>query len=48
MVDRQQRLLALIERAMGKSAYTGIVQEEGVDLEADEDTIEAELTISAV
>lgn len=46
MVDRQQRLLALIERATGKSAYTGDAQEEGEDVEADEDATEAELTIS--
>jgi hypothetical protein len=45
MVDRQQRLLALIERATGRAAYTGNVQEEGEDFEADEDAVEAELTI---
>jgi hypothetical protein len=47
MVDRQKRLLALIERATGRAAYTGDTQEEGEDVEADEDTIEAELTIAA-
>jgi hypothetical protein len=47
MVDRQKRLLALIERATGRSAYAGSVQEEGKDVEADEDTVEAELTIAA-
>ena len=47
MVDRQKRLLALIEQATGKAAYTGNVQEEGEDVEADEDTVEAELTIAA-
>ncbi len=46
MVDRQKRLLALIERATGRAAYIGDVQEEGEDVEADEDTIEAELTIA--
>jgi len=46
MVDRQKRLLALIERATGRVAYTGDIQEEGVDVEADEDTTEAEQTIS--
>ena len=46
MVDRQKRLLALIERATGRAAYTGDVREEGEDVEADEDTIEAELTIA--
>jgi hypothetical protein len=35
------------EQAMGKAAYTGNVAEEGEDAEADEDTAEAELTISA-
>jgi hypothetical protein len=47
MADRQSKLLALIEKATGKVAYTGDVQEEGEDFEADEDTVEAELTISA-
>jgi hypothetical protein len=48
MEDRQKQLLALIEKAMGKAAYVGDEPEEGEDLEADEDTIESELTISAV
>ena len=47
MEDRQKQLLALIEQATGKIAYTGSVQEEGEDVEADEDTVEAELTIAA-
>jgi len=47
MEDRQARLLALIEQATGKSAYTGGVAEEGEDVEGDEDTVEAELTIAA-
>lgn len=46
MVDRQKRLLGLIERATGRVAYTGEVQDEGEDVEADEDTTEAELTIA--
>ena len=46
MVDRQKQLLALIEQATGKAAYSGTVQEEGEDVEADEDTVEAELTIA--
>ncbi|MEO7911098.1 MAG: hypothetical protein ABIV47_15750, partial [Roseiflexaceae bacterium] len=46
MADRQKRLLALIEQATGKAAYIGNVQEEGDDVEADEDTVEAELTIA--
>ena len=47
MVDRQKRLLVLIERATGRGAYTGDVQEEGEDVQGDEDTMEAELTIAA-
>ena len=47
MADRQKRLLALIEQATGRAAYIGTVQEEGEDVEADEDTAEAELTIAA-
>ncbi|TIT91053.1 MAG: hypothetical protein E5W59_12700, partial [Mesorhizobium sp.] len=47
MADRQSRLLALIEKAMGKAAYTGDVKEEGVDDEQDEDGAEAEMTITA-
>jgi hypothetical protein len=46
MVDRQKRLLALIEQATGKTAYGGSVQEEGEDVEVDEDTVEAALTIA--
>jgi hypothetical protein len=46
MADRQKRLLALIEKAMGKAAYVGDEPEEGEDVDGDEDTIEAELTIS--
>jgi hypothetical protein len=45
LADRQKRLLALIEQATGKAAYLGSVEEEGQDMEADEDTVEAELTI---
>ncbi|MDP1761675.1 MAG: hypothetical protein Q8L43_05575, partial [Deltaproteobacteria bacterium] len=48
MADRQKRLLALIEQATGKVAYTGDVQEEGEDFEADEDNVEAKMTIAAV
>lgn len=47
MVDRQKRLLGLIEQATGKSAYAGEEQEEGVDVEADEDAVEAEMVISS-
>jgi hypothetical protein len=46
MVDRQKRLLTLIEQATGKAAYSGNVQEEGEDVEGDEDTVEAELIIA--
>jgi len=41
MADRQRHLLALIETATGKAAYVGSIAEEGVDVEADPDTIEA-------
>jgi hypothetical protein len=47
MADRQKRLLVLIEHATGKSAYAGPIAEEGVDVEGDEDTTEAEMTIAA-
>ena len=47
MEDRQGRLLSLIEQATGKAAYSGSVAEEGVDVDEDEDTAEAELTIAA-
>jgi hypothetical protein len=46
MVERQKRLLTLIEQATGKAVYSGNVQEEGEDVEGDEDTVEAELTIA--
>jgi len=45
MADRQKRLLGLIEQATGKAAYAGSAREEGEDVEADQDTVEAELTI---
>ena len=41
MADRQKRLLALIETATGKAAYAGSVAEEGIEIEADPDMIEA-------
>ena len=37
MEDRQKRLLGLIEQAMGKDAYSGIVPEEGEDAETADD-----------
>ena len=45
MTDRQKGLLVLIEQATGKAVYAGGVPEEGEDVEADEDTTEADLTI---
>jgi hypothetical protein len=47
MEDRQKQLLALIEQAMGKAAYSGTVADEGEEIEGDEDTVEANLTIPA-
>ena len=46
MVDRQRRLLALIERATGKAPYTGTVAEEGEDVEVDADALEADRTVA--
>lgn len=40
MADRQKRLLALIEQATGKAAYTGEAQEEGVEVQIDEDMLD--------
>jgi hypothetical protein len=47
MLDRQKQLLKLIEQAMGKTAYVGEASEEGVDVEADENAAEIEMTISS-
>jgi len=47
MADRQKRLLALIEQATGKAAFVGDAGEEGVEVEADDDTVEAEMTITS-
>lgn len=41
MADRQKRLLVLIEQATGKAAYTGEVQEEGIEIPIDEDMVDA-------
>jgi hypothetical protein len=46
MDDRQRRLLGLIEKAMGKSAYSGQVNDEGEHAEMDSDENEASLTIT--
>lgn len=48
MKDRQKQLLVLIEQAMGKTAYIGNAAEEGEDVEVDEDTAEADLTIAVL
>jgi hypothetical protein len=47
MRDRQNRLLALIEHATGKSAYRDETPEEGEDAENDDQTAEAALTMAA-
>ena len=47
MTDRQQQLLNLIEHATGKAAYAGSYPEEGIDLDLDEDDLEAEYTMAA-
>jgi len=41
MADRQKRLLALIERATGKAAYSGDMAEEGVDVDGETSMYEA-------
>lgn len=46
MEDRQKQLLALIEQAIGKNSYKGDTQEEGVDIENDAPTAEADYTIA--
>ncbi len=45
MESRQTTLIELIEQAMDKSAYTGNVPEEGQNVESDDETAEAKLTI---
>jgi hypothetical protein len=47
MADRQKQLLSLIEQATGRAAYAGAVAEEGVDVDLDEEDLEAEYTIAA-
>jgi hypothetical protein len=47
IVDRQTRLLGLIEKAMGKSSYQGDVAEEGEDDDVEGDAVEAELVLPA-
>lgn len=48
LADRQKRLLALIEQATGKLTYSGDVAEEGVDLDVDEESLEAGMTVAEV
>ncbi|GAA0261291.1 hypothetical protein LNAOJCKE_4110 [Methylorubrum aminovorans] len=45
MESRQKALLEIIEQAMGKTAYTGNVPEEGLDVESDAEAAEAGLTM---
>lgn len=47
MTDRRSKLLALIEKATGKQVYRGAF-EEGEDIGADDDEIEANLTMAEV
>jgi hypothetical protein len=48
MVDRQKRLLKLIEQATGKAAaYGGEGQEEGEDVEVDADMVEAGMVMAS-
>jgi hypothetical protein len=47
MVDRQRQLLSLIELATGKAAYAGAIPEDSVDVDGDEDNLEAEYTMAA-
>lgn len=47
MADRQMQLLSLIEQATGKTCYTGLVKDEGEEVETDQDTREAQLTMTA-
>jgi hypothetical protein len=47
MTDRQKRLLILIEQATGKEAYSGNIPEEGLDVETDDDAVEAAMATSA-
>ncbi len=46
MADRQRQLLALIEKAMGKVAYSDDSPEEGEEIDGDEYAFEAGLTIT--
>lgn len=46
MLERQQRLLTLVERATGQSVYRGDQQDDEQGAETDAETTEAELTIA--
>ena len=46
MTDRQKWLLGLIAQATGKAPYAGAVPEEGEDVEADLEAMEATRTIA--
>jgi hypothetical protein len=46
--DRQGQLLRLIEKATDKRSYRGSEREEGEEVEAAPDDIEAKLTMPAV
>ena len=41
-----QVLLELIEKATGKAAYTGETVDEGIDVDFDADSVEAEMVIA--
>ncbi|AIA30415.1 GmrSD restriction endonuclease domain-containing protein [Leptospirillum ferriphilum] len=47
MTDRQKRLLGLIEKATGKTAYKGEVPEKGIDVGIDEESRESEMIITS-
>ena len=47
MNDRQAKLLALIEKAMGKAAYRVDAVDEGETEERDDETLEAEMTMAS-
>lgn len=44
LADRQRGLMRLIEQATGKTAYTGEAIEDGVDIEVDEEGVDAGIT----
>lgn len=46
MDERQARLFSLLEQSIEKATQTGDQFEEGIDVESDEDGVEAEQSIS--